>query len=102
MIMKNYRLFLVLFVAVCLTACGNKHEQQKEALRHEIRTQYYERELVKAQAALAHTDSLLQIVEADMDTLNVEKRIRLDSLKHAADVQGAQIRYIHKKQKELK
>ncbi len=95
-------MFITLFVALCVTACGNKREQQKEQLRHEVREQFYERELLKAQSALAHTDSLLQIVEADMDTLNVEKRILLDSLKHAADVQGAQIRYIHKKQKELK
>ena len=51
---------------------------------------------------LAITDSLLQLAEADDDTLNVEKRVRLDSLKLEADVQGAKIRYIHKKQEELK
>ena len=98
--MKTSSLILsALLLAACLTACGNKqkHEQQKEQLRQEVRSQFYERKLAEAEAQLAQTDSLLQQALADPDTLNVEKRVRLDSLKHAADVQGAQIRYLHKK-----
>ncbi len=87
---------------MCLTACNsNKHEEKKQQLRHDLRQQFYDKELKKVQAELAITDSLLQLAEADKDTLNVQKRIRLDSLKLEADVQGAKIRYIHKKQEEL-
>ncbi len=95
-----YRYILIGIVAACLTACGNKREEQKQQLRKEVRSQFYARELQKAQIQLAHTDSLLQLAELDNDTLNVQKRIRLDSLRQAADVQGAKIRYLHKKQKE--
>ncbi len=87
--------------AMLLTACGNGREAEKEALRQEVRRQFFATELVKAQRQLEHTDSLLRLAEADPDTLNVRKRILLDSLKLEADVQGAKIRYIHKKQKEM-
>lgn len=85
-----------------MMACSNKHEEQKKELRHDLRTQFYAKELKKVEAEMVATDSLLRIAEADDDTLNVEKRIRLDSLKLEADVQSAKIRYIHKKQEELK
>lgn len=99
---KRYTYTMLLAVAMCLTACNsNKHEEQKQQLRHDLRQQFYDKELKKVQAELAITDSLLQLAEADKDTLNVAKRIRLDSLKLEADVQGAKIRYIHKKQEEL-
>lgn len=99
--MKRY--LIPVAVAVCLMACGgNRHEEQKKELRHELRSRFYAKELKKVVAELAATDSLLKIAEADTDTLNVEKRIRLDSLKLEADVQSAKIRYIHKKQDELK
>ena len=99
-IMKKYILFVV--VACLMMACSNKHEEQKKELRHDLRTQFYAKELKKVEAEMVATDSLLRIAEADDDTLNVEKRIRLDSLKLEADVQSAKIRYIHKKQEELK
>lgn len=91
---------MALGVLLLTTACGNKREAQKEALRREVRKQFYDKELVKAQTELAHTDSLLQQAQEGMDTLNVRQRIVVDSLRVAADVQGAKIRYIHKKQKE--
>ena len=87
--------------AVLLLSCGNKREEQKRQLQHEVRSQYYDRQLRKAEQQLAKTDSLLQLEEADSSAIDVEKRLRLDSLRHAADVQGAKIRYIHKKQKDL-
>ena len=96
---KTY--MMTALVALLLTACGNKHEEQKEALRQEVRQQFFKTELLKAQRQLAQTDSLLRLAEADTDTFNVRKRILLDSLKLEADVQGAKIRYIHKKQKEM-
>ncbi|MBQ8065215.1 MAG: hypothetical protein IJ144_02705 [Prevotella sp.] len=96
-----YRHILFLLASVCLVACGNKHEEQQQQLRHEMRTQFYAEELQKARALLARTDSLLQRAEADADSLDVQQRIRLDSLKTAFDVQGAKVRYILRKQKEL-
>ena len=92
---------MIILVALLLTACGNRREAEKEALRQEVRKQFFASELVKAQRQLARTDSLLQLAEADADTFNVAKRILLDSLKLEADVQGAKLRYIHKKQKEM-
>ena len=92
---------MIILVALLLTACGNRREAEKEALRQEVRKQFFASEFVKAQRQLARTDSLLQLAEADADTFNVAKRILLDSLKLEADVQGAKIRYIHKKQKEM-
>lgn len=91
----------IIACALLLTACGNRREAEKEALRQEVRKQFFETELVKAQHQLARTDSMLRLAEADTDTFNVAKRILLDSLKLEADVQGAKIRYIHKKQKEM-
>lgn len=100
-IVKRY--IIPVIVAACLTGCGNnKHEEQKKELRHDLRSQFYAKELKKVEAEMVVTDSLLKMAEADDDTLNVEKRIRLDSLKLEADVQSAKIRYIHKKQEELK
>ncbi len=99
MVMK--RILILFVVVVCLTGCGNRREAQKRQLRHDLRTQFYAKELRKVEAELSKTDSLLQLSLSDPDTLNVQKRIRLDSLKLEADVQGAKIRYIHKKQKEI-
>lgn len=101
--MKKYILILAV-IAGLLSACsgqGSKAQKRVDDYRLKARQQFYKNELVKVQAELARTDSLLQIVEADPDTFNVAKRIRRDSLRLEADVQGARIRYIHKKQKEL-
>ena len=67
-----------------------------------MRSQYLEEKLAEAQLELAHTDSILQQRELREDSTKVQKRNYQDSLELAADVQGAQIRYIHKKQKEIK
>ena len=90
----------LLLAALCLVACGNRHAEEKEALRRQVRTEFYQQELEKVQAELARTDSLLLVARADSDTLNVDKRIYLDSLQRAFDVQGALIRYIHRKQEQ--
>jgi hypothetical protein len=67
-----------------------------------VRSQYLEEKLAEAQLELAHTDSILQQRELREDSTIVQKRYYQDSLELGADVQGAQIRYIHKKQKEIK
>ena len=82
-------------------SCQGNRQQQKDQLRQQLRSEYYQQELEKAQRELAHTDSLLQVLEADLDSLNVDHRLLLDSLSHEADVQGARIRYLHRKQQEL-
>jgi len=97
--MKTILLFMM--TAVLLLSCANRREEQKQQLRQEVRSQYYDRQLQEAERQLAKTDSLLQMAEADSSAVDVEKHLRLDSLRHAADVQGAKIRYIHKKQKDL-
>ena len=101
--MKKYILICVI-IAGLLSACsghGSKAQKRVDDYRLRARQHFYESELLKVQAELARTDSLLQEAEADPDTFNVDKRIRRDSLRLEADVQGARIRYIHKKQKEL-
>ena len=94
-------ILLFVMTAVLLLSCGNRREEQKRQLQREVRSQYYDRQLRKAEQQLAKTDSLLQLAEADSNAVDVAKRLRLDSLRHAADVQGAKIRYIHRKQKDL-
>jgi hypothetical protein len=93
---------IILLAASLLMACQENRQKQKDELRHHLRSEYYQRELEKAQRELAYTDSLLQVLEADLDSLNVDHRLLLDSLSHEADVQGARIRYLHRKQKELR
>ena len=62
-----------------------------------VRSHYLEKKLTEAQQELARTDSIMQKRGVDVDSTPGY----MDSLEMAADVQGAQIRYIHKKQKDL-
>lgn len=93
----------------------NAIDTRKKALRLQ-----QDIELKKAQQELACTDSLLQLVQHDLDyqqekvnrdkaalratpeelTLLTRTRMRRDSLRTQCEVLGAKIRYIHKKQKE--
>ena len=98
-IMKKY--IVIMAVVAGLTACDNGRQQKMEEFRQKVRTQFLEEKLEKAQQELAHTDSMLQAREASKDSINAPKRSYKASLEMAADVQGAQIRYIHKKQKEM-
>ena len=93
--MKKY--ILILLVVAGLVACGNRRQQEVEQFRTKVRSEFLKEKLAKAQEELAHTDSLLQARGGEGDST----RGYLDSLEMAADVQGAQIRYIHKKQKDL-
>jgi len=91
---------LPLMACLLLTACGDNRKQTDE-YRLKVRSHYYERELEKAQAELARTDSLFREVVHQEFTDSVQKRLLFDSLRHEEDVQGAKIRYIHRKQQEL-
>ncbi len=78
-------------------ACGHGRQQEIERFRMKVRSQYLEEKLAKAQEDLARTDSIMQKRSGEVDTTPGY----MDSLELAADVQGAQIRYIHKKQKDI-
>ena len=97
--MKKY--IVILAVVASLTACNHGRQKEVERFRMKVRSQFLEEKLAKAQLELAHTDSILQQREAHEDSIKGPKRNYQDSLELAADVQGAQIRYIHKKQKEI-
>ena len=99
--MQRHLLYIITVVALCLAACGNSRQRQVEDFRHQKRTEFYEEKLREAQQELAKTDSMLQIMEATGDSLNIRQRIRQDSLELQSEVLGAKIRYIHRKQKEL-
>ena len=92
--MKKYVLFIM--VVGCLISCGNRRQQEVERFRMKVRSQFLEEKLAEAQQELARTDSIMQ-QRSDVDSTPGYQ----DSLELAADVQGAQIRYIHKKQKEI-
>ena len=84
-------------VVGCLISCGNKRQQEVERFRMKVRSQFLEEKLAEAQQELARTDSIMQLRSGSTDSTPGYQ----DSLELAADVQGAQIRYIHKKQKEI-
>ena len=95
----------------------NAIDTRKKALKL-----YQEIELKKTQLELAKTDSLLQAVEHDFAyqqekvdrdkaalratpeelTMFTRTRMKRDSLRTQCEVLGGKIRYIHKKQKEMK
>ncbi len=93
--MKKYVVILV--VAAGLMACGHGRQKEVERFRMKVRSQFLEEKLAEAQQELARTDSIMQQRGSDVDATPGYQ----DSLEMAADVQGAQIRYIHKKQKEI-
>lgn len=95
----------------------NAIDTRKKALKL-----YQDIELKKTQLELAKTDSLLQAVQHDYDyqqekvdrdkaalratpdelTMLTRTRMKRDSLRTQCEVLGGKIRYIHKKQKEMK
>lgn len=93
--MKKY--IVILVVVAGLAACSHGRQKEVEQFRMKVRSQFLEEKLAEAQQSLARTDSILQQRDGDVDSTPGYQ----DSLEMAADVQGAQIRYIHKKQKEI-
>jgi hypothetical protein len=93
--MKKYVSILV--VVAVLASCSHGRQKELEQFRLKVRSQLLEEKLAEAQQKLARTDSILQQRDGDADSTPGY----MDSLEIAADVQGAQIRYIHRKQKEI-
>ena len=83
--------------AGCLMSCNHGRQKEIEQFRMKVRSQFLEKKLAEAQKDLARTDSIMQKRNGEVDSTPGY----MDSLELAADVQGAQIRYIHKKQKDL-
>ena len=99
--MHRLSTYIIIAVAVCLVACGNSRQRRMDKYRSEKRVEFYDDKLEEAQQELAATDSLLQRAEEEGDSFDVDQRIYMDSLDRASQVQGAKIRYIHRKQKEI-
>lgn len=116
------RIIFILSSVILLTACnGNKRREAIDARWKALRL-HQETELRRAQEELAQTDSLLQLVQHDYDdmqvkvekdkaalratpeelTLLTQTRIKRDSLRTQCETLGAKIRYIRKKQEEVK
>ena len=117
------QLIFILVCALGLLSCGG-NSKQREAIdtRWKALRLHQQTELKRAQKELAQTDSLLRQVQRDYDDLQakVEKdkadlratpeeltmltktRIKRDSLRTQYETLGAKIRYIRKKQEEVK
>jgi chromosome segregation ATPase len=117
------QLFFIFICTLVLGSCGGNSKQREEIdARWKALRLHQETELKRAQEELAQTDSLLQLVQHNYDSLQakVEKdkaalratpeeltmltktRIKRDSLRTQCETLGAKIRYIRKKQEEVK
>ena len=114
------KLALIIIAALMLGACGETKTRQEINRRKAALKEKQETELRKAQEDLRITDSLLQVTNHVLDSLQqkVEKdkaalkatpeeltlltktRIKRDSIRTQFEVLGAKIRYIREKMKE--
>lgn len=111
----------ILMAALWLAGCG-KTKTRKEINRRKAELkQHQETELKRAQEELRLTDSLLQLANTELETLQkqveadklalkataeeltllTQTRIRRDSIRTQFEALGMKIRYIRKKQKEV-
>lgn len=117
---KVRNLALIIIAALMLGACGETKTRQEINRRKAALKEKQETELRKAQEELRVTDSLLQVTNHVLDSLQqkVEKdkaalkatpeeltlltktRIKRDSIRTQFEVLGAKIRYIREKMKE--
>ena len=117
---KVRNLALIIIAALMLGACGDTKTRQEINRRKAALKEKQETELRKAQEDLRITDSLLQVTNHVLDSLQqkVEKdkaalkatpeeltlltktRIKRDSIRTQFEVLGAKIRYIREKMKE--
>ena len=117
---KVRNLALIIIAALMLGACGETKTRQEINRRKAALKEKQETELRKAQEDLRITDSLLQVTNHVLDSLQlkVEKdkaalkatpeeltlltktRIKRDSIRTQFEVLGAKIRYIREKMKE--
>ena len=111
---------ICILATLLLAACGETKTRQEINRRKAALKEKQETELIKAQEELRTTDSLLQITNRQLDslqqqvdehkkalkatpeelTLLTKTRIKRDSLRTQFEVLGAKIRYIREKQKE--
>lgn len=113
--------FLMTLVAVLLmTACGETKTRQEINRRKAALKEHQETELKKAQLEMATTDSLLQVANHQLDSMQqavdahkkalkatpeeltalTRQRMKRDSLRTQFEALGMKIRYIHQKMKE--
>ena len=111
---------IIVLATTLLIACGETDTRKEINRRKAALKEKQETELKKAQDELLRTDSLLQIANLELDSLQqkVEKdkaalkatpeeltlltktRIKRDSIRTQFEVLGAKIRYIREKMKE--
>lgn len=113
-------LIVIIISTLLLAACGESKTRQEINRRKAALKEKQETELKKAQEDLAATDSLLQLTNHQLDSLQQQveahkkalkatpeeltlltlTRIKRDSIRTQSEVLGAKIRYIRQKQKE--
>ena len=123
--MKRYtrwtiRTVLILTAALLVVGCGETKTRKEINRRKAELKLHQETELKRAQEELRVTDSLLQLANAELETLQKQveadkselkataeeltlltnTRIRRDSIRTQFEALGMKIRYIRKKQKE--
>ena len=111
----------ILMAALWLAGCGETKTRKEINRRKAELKQHQETELKRAQEELRLTDSLLQLANTELETLQkqveadklalkataeeltlwTQTRIRRDSIRTQFEALGMKIRYIRKKQKEV-
>jgi len=119
--MKKTMILFVSLTVLLLIGCGESKTRQEINRRRQALKEKQATELARAQEELRRSDSLLQLTQADLAQQQKEvdeakaalkataeqltaltmTRMRRDSLRTVCEVQGAKIRYIRLKQKEL-
>ena len=120
--MKKKHIILVLSAALMLMACGETKTRQEINRRKAALKEHQATELKRAQDELRATDSLLQIANRELATMQQQvdehkaalkataeeltaltrMRMRRDSIRTQFETLGMKIRYIRQKQKEVK
>ncbi|MBR6842779.1 MAG: hypothetical protein IKM77_10865 [Prevotella sp.] len=112
--------FIALVAIVLLSACGETKTRQEINRRKAALKEHQETELKNAQLEMTITDSLLQVANHQLDSMQqaveahkkalkatpeeltalTRQRMKRDSLRTQFETLGMKIRYIHQKMKE--
>ena len=112
--------FIALVAIVLLSACGETKTRQEINRRKAALKEHHETELKNAQLEMTITDSLLQVANHQLDSMQqavdahkkalkatpeeltalTRQRMKRDSLRTQFETLGMKIRYIHQKMKE--
>ena len=112
--------FIALVAIVLLSACGETKTRQEINRRKVALKEHQETELKNAQLEMTITDSLLQVANHQLDSMQqaveahkkalkatpeeltalTRQRMKRDSLRTQFETLGMKIRYIHQKMKE--